>query len=552
MSGGALGHKGTGGCRVTRHQKGTLHPDFWAWQQFKKVLRRMDSMDSNSLILKMENISKAFPGVQALDDVSFQCKRGEVHALVGENGAGKSTLMKILAGAYKPDRGAIIFKDREVEIRDPRHAQELGISIMYQEFNLIPYLDVAQNIFLGREPLTRFGTVDYPKMYAEAAKLLSRLGVDLDLREWVMGLTIAEQQMVEIAKALSLDAELIIMDEPSSALSGEETERLFEIVRSLRSQEITVIYISHRIREIFEVADRVTVLKDGLVVGTEDVRNVDENSLIRMMIGRTLDVIFPEKGRGDREPVLSVVGLSRQGAFEDISFDLYRGEILGVAGLLGSGRTALARAIFGADPADEGEMYLNGHKIKMDTPKSAVRVGVGLVPEDRIGDGLVLCLSVGKNITLPVLGRIRRLLFTQARKEKQIASGLVSDLDIRTPSIEQEVQYLSGGNQQKVILAKWLAVTPQVIVFDEPTRGIDVGAKAEIHHLMRQLANKGSGILMISSELPEILGMSDRILVMCEGRITTVFSAEEATEEKIMAAATGVCVAEKVADREDR
>lgn len=505
-----------------------------------KVLNGLESMNDADTILEMENISKAFPGVQALDDVSFECKRGEAHALVGENGAGKSTLMKILSGAYQPDRGTIILDGQEVEIRDPHHGQQLGISIIYQEFNLEPYLDVAENIFLGREPLTRLGLIDYRKMYIEAAELLSRIGMDLDLREWAVDLPVAEQQMVEIVKALSFEAKVVVMDEPTSALSKEETMRLFEIIHSLKNQGITVVYITHRIKEIFEVADRVTVLKDGKLVGTENVEDVSESTLVRMMIGRALDTIFPEKGKDGQETILSVRGLARTGTFEEITFDLCKGEILGLAGLVGAGRTEVARAIFGADPVEKGEIALNGQLVKIKSPRDAASRGMGLVPEDRRTHGLVLCLPVRSNVVLPILGRIKRFLFCHKGKEKEITNKLISSLDIKTPSSEHEVEYLSGGNQQKVVLAKWLAAAPQVIIFDEPTRGIDVGAKAEIHRLMRELANNGTGILMISSELPEILGMSDRILVMHEGRIAASFSADEATEEKVMAAATGI------------
>lgn len=497
-------------------------------------------MNDSNFILEMRNISKAFPGVQALDDVPFECRPGEVHALVGENGAGKSTLMKILTGAYQPDAGTILLDGQQVEINDPRQGQQLGISIIYQEFNLEPYLDVAENIFLGREPLTRLGLVDYRTMYAEASELMSRIEMALDLREWVSALGVAEQQMVEIAKALSFKSKVVIMDEPTSALSGEESERLFGIIRALKSQGITVIYISHRIREIFEVADRVTVLKDGKVVGTQDIGGLDENTLVRMMIGRNLEAMFPEKGEGGHEPIMSVRGLTRSGVFEDITFDLRKGEVLGLAGLVGARRTEVARAIFGADPVDRGEISVDGRPVRIRAPKDAVGCGIGLVPEDRRSDGLVLCLPVRSNVVLPALERIKRFIFCQKGKEREITKKLIDSLAIKTPSCEHEVECLSGGNQQKVVLSKWLAAVPQVIIFDEPTRGIDVGAKAEIHRLMRELADGGTGILMISSELPEILGMSDRVLVMHEGRIAATLSADEATEERVMAAATGV------------
>jgi ribose transport system ATP-binding protein len=497
-------------------------------------------MSENDVILQMNNVAKAFPGVLALDDVSFSCVKGEVHALVGENGAGKSTLMKVLSGAYQPDQGTIIFDGQRIEINNPHHAQELGISIIYQEFNLIPYLDIAQNIFLGREPKNNFGAIDYGRMYLEAGKLITQIGLNLDLKEWVFNLSVAERQLVEIVKALSFSAKVVIMDEPSSALSEEETRRLFNIIRSLKEQGITVIYISHRIKEVFEVGDRVTVLKDGRVVSTQNVESSDENSLVRMMIGRSLDTMFPDKGKADDEPILSVRGLTRDGVFRNVSFEIYKGEVLGLAGLVGAGRTEVARAIFGADPLDNGIILLDGKQQKINSPKDALAHGIGLVPEDRRNHGLVLCLSVRSNIVLPILGRIRRLLFTNKSKEKEISNNLISSLDIKTPSCESEVEYLSGGNQQNVVLSKWLAAKPRVLIFDEPTRGIDVGAKAEIHRLMRELANNGTGVLMISSELPEILGMSDQIIVMSDGQIAASFSSEEASEEKIMAAATGV------------
>jgi ribose transport system ATP-binding protein len=495
---------------------------------------------SDSTTLVMMDVSKAFQGVQALDKVSFDCIKGEVHALVGENGAGKSTLMKILSGAYQPDSGTIELNGKEVEINDPRRAQDLGISIIYQEFNLIPYLDIAQNIFLGREPVNRIGMIDYKTMYADAEELMSQIGANFDLKRWVGGFSVAEMQMIEIVKALSLKARIVIMDEPSSALSEEETNRLFEIIRSLKEQGISIIYITHRIKEVFEVAERATVLKDGAVAGTESIEDIDENSLVRLMIGRSLDAMYPEKGEGDNEPILSVRGLSRKGAFENISFDLHKKEILGFAGLVGAGRTAVARAVFGADPVDEGQFFFNGEPAKIKSPRDASSLGIGLVPEDRRNHGLVLALSVRSNIVLPILAKIKRFLFTSIANEKKISKIQISSLDIKTPSSEHEVGYLSGGNQQKVVLSKWIVASPKVIIFDEPTRGIDVGAKAEIHRLMRELADNGTAILMISSELPEILGMSDRIMVMNTGQVSAIFSADEATEEKVMAAATGV------------
>ncbi|MCL5961914.1 MAG: sugar ABC transporter ATP-binding protein [Chloroflexi bacterium] len=494
----------------------------------------------NETILEMRGISKSFPGVKALDDVSFVCKKGEVHALVGENGAGKSTLMKILAGAYQPDQGEILLKGSPVAIHDPLTAQRLGISIIYQEFNLVPYLNVEQNVFLGREPRDRFRFVDSGRIHSQSAELLERLDIALDTREQVNRLSVAEQQMVEIAKALSLNAEILIMDEPTAALGEHEQERLFQLMNSLKERGMTIIYISHRLEEIFQGADRATVLKDGKVMGSHRVDEIDRATLVKMMVGRTLEEIFPAKTGGQPEEVLRVEGISRRGVLRDVSFSLQKGEILGIAGLIGSGRTELVRSIFCADPRDSGDVYLEGNKLNARNPRDCIKAGLCLAPEDRKNDGLVLGLSVQKNITIPILEKIRRWAFVHSQKEREIATSFVTELNIRTPSAHQEVQYLSGGNQQKVVLAKWLAAEPKVIIFDEPTRGIDVGAKQEIYQLMRDLANRGTGILMISSELPEVLGMSDRILVMQRGAIAAEFLAAEATEERIVAAATGL------------
>jgi len=496
-------------------------------------------------ILEVKGIDKAFPGVQALDDVSFECNEGEVHALVGENGAGKSTLMKIVVGVYHQDKGTISFKGREVNISDPQHAEQLGISIVYQEFDLIPYLDVAQNIFLGREPRKRFGLIDQSKMYNEASRLLDILGVHLDLREWINNLRVAEQQIVAIAKTLSRSGSLIIMDEPTSALSEQETERLFNIIGSLKAQGMAIIYISHRIEEIFQIADRVTVLRDGKVVNTTEVEKTSKENLVRMMIGRSLSRLFPEKTKSSHESVLSVVGLTKKGVLENISFTLYKGEILGMAGLEGSGLTQLAKALVGIESIDKGKIFLNDREVRINTPKKALKAGLGLVPENRAVEGLVLSSSVCRNLTLCILDQMRRLGFIRAQEERERAGKIVSDLNIRIASLKQEVQYVSGGNQQKIVVGKWLATMPQIIIFDKPTRGIDVGAKVEVHHLMAELARRGKSIIMISTELPEVLGMSNRIIVMDRGRITAEFLAEEATEAKIMAAATGLRSKEK-------
>ncbi len=491
-------------------------------------------------IVEMKQISKAFPGVQALDNVDFDCTTGEVHAVVGENGAGKSTLMKILAGAYHPDGGSIFLKGDRVSFASPRDAQRKGIAIIYQEFNLLPDLTVAENIFLGREPQKRMGFIDRSLLYESAEGLLEELDMSLDIHTPVSELGVAKQQMVEIAKALSQNADIIMMDEPSAAVSGKELDALFSIIRSLKENGKTVIYISHRIDEIFQIAERATVLKDGKLVGTVKTAEVDKPEIIRMMVGRDLSETFPSRSEEvSAREVLSVQNLSSGSLLKDISFKISAGEILGIAGLVGAGRTELARALFGADPVDSGEVYLNGEKLKKGSPKASISHGVGFITEDRAKDGLVHSLSVRKNLTLAILDRIKRLFYIRERKEKELSSEYSSRFNIIAPSIEQEVRFLSGGNQQKVILAKWIGIEPSLLIMDEPTRGIDVGAKGEVYVLMRRLADQGTAIVMVSSELPEIIGMSDRILVMHDGRIMGELSSDEATEEQILMLATG-------------
>jgi ribose transport system ATP-binding protein len=496
-------------------------------------------MSMSDTMLAMNGISKRFFGVQALDNVTFECRKGEVHALVGENGAGKSTLMKVLAGAHQPDAGEILLRGEPTRVTDPQHAQRLGISIIYQEFNLIPDLTVMENVFLGREPRSRFGVISTAEMRRRATELFARLSVKIDLNSPVHRLTVAQQQMVEIAKALSLNADVIVMDEPTAPLMGAEIEHLFKIIRDLRAQGVTVIFISHHLDEIFALADRITVLKDGRVVGSVDPGAIDKAGLVRMMVGRTLEEVEAAEHSPEHETVLRVAGLERKGVISGISFSLERGEILGIAGLVGSGRTEVARAIFGADPRDAGDIYLHSIKVRMASPGEAVRRGIGFVTEDRKAEGLVLGLSVKHNISLPNLKRLQQLGFMQRRKERLVTGGIVTGLGVKSAGLDQHVRYLSGGNQQKVILGKWLLADPSVIIFDEPTRGVDVGAKAEIYRLMHQAAARGTGILMISSELPEILRMSDRILVMREGRIVGELSRAEASEERIMLLATG-------------
>jgi ABC-type sugar transport system ATPase subunit len=492
------------------------------------------------LALEMLNITKAFREVLALDGVSFSCHAGEIHALVGENGAGKSTLMKILAGDLHPDTGEICLRGSKVRLNTPAEAQKMGVGIIYQEFNLLPWLSVAENILVGRLPETRLGAVDWRRVRKEAQEPLDRLGVCLDLRARVLDLSVAQQQLVEIAKVLSLNSSLIIMDEPSAVLAGHELDQLFNVIRTLKAQGVTVVYISHRLAEVFEIADRVTVLRDGRVMGTCEVSGIDKATLIRLMVGRTLDETFPASNGQIGAPLLRVKGLSSSKlGLQDISFTLHRGEILGVAGLVGAGRSELAMALFGVAPADKGDVWLDDQPVHLGHPRRTMRLGMAMVPENRKEQGLVLSQSVRDNTSLAIIDRLRRFVLIDERRESEIVRKQVNDLDIRTPSLEQEVGYLSGGNQQKVVLAKWLCSSPRCIIMDEPTRGIDVGTKAEIYQLMRELAGRGAGIIMISSELPEIIGMSDRILVMSRGWIAGELSRGEATEERILTLAVG-------------
>ena len=487
-------------------------------------------------LLEVRGMSKAFPGVQALSGVDLDVRAGEVHAVVGENGAGKSTLMKIVAGVYRPDAGTIRLAREAIVNDSPRQALERGLSMIHQELNLAPNLSVAENVFLGRAP-THGKLVDWRRLYADAQALAARLGIELDVRARVEDLSVARQQMVEIAKALSLDARVIIMDEPTSALTERETEALFGIIARLKAQGVAVVYISHRLDEIFRVADRVTVLRDGRLVGSLSIAEATQARLIGMMVGRELTTLFPKELIDIGEPVLEARNLRRVGELEDISFVLHRREILGLAGLVGAGRTELVRVLFGADPLDSGEILIEGRPVRIRGPRDAIRLGLGFVTEDRKLQGLVLGMTVRENETLASLAKVARLGFLDPRRERKVAAELTDQLGVRTPSIEQEVNNLSGGNQQKVVIAKWLATQPRILILDEPTRGIDVGAKAEVHALMTRLARDGVSILMISSELPEILGMSDRILVMRQGRLTGEFSRADASQEAIMACA---------------
>ena len=508
-------------------------------------------------LLHMQDVCKSFPGVQALDAVTLDVGHGEILGLIGENGAGKSTLMKILSGVYPMDSGAIFIDGQQVQIHNPHQGQQLGISIIYQEFNLMPNLSVMENIFVGRE-FGRYGLIDRATLRRKTQGLLDRLGVRLSPDAIVRDLSVAEQQMVEIAKALSLQVRVIIMDEPTSALSDTEVQHLLAIMRDLKAEGIGVIFISHRLEEVLSICDRVTVLRDGKNVGSIAAGEATQDHLIRMMVGRSRNELFhsderftaPSAGAGStsaaqapgQEVVLEVRGLTRRGTaldaaatvLDNVSFDLRRGEILGLAGLVGAGRTETARVIFGADRCDSGEILIAGKPVTIASPLDAIEHGIGFVPEDRKEQGLVLGLSVRENVALPNLDSMSRFGFVRLAQEAQRVKEYVQALQIRTPNLDKSVLNLSGGNQQKVVISKWLMLQPRILIMDEPTRGIDVGAKAEIYRLMNQLVESGVSIIMISSELPEVLAMSDRVVCMSRGRVTGILTHAEATPELVM------------------
>ena len=489
-------------------------------------------------ILELVNISKSFSGVHALRGVHLELCPGEVHALLGENGAGKSTLVKIITGVHQPDSGEIRLNGQPTQFVDPRDAGSRGISAIYQELSTFPDLDIAENIFVGRQPVLAKGVVDWRSLYRRAQALLDALGVSMDLRTKARYLSIAQQQMVEIARALSVNARILIMDEPTSALTLNEVADLFRIVRRLRDDGTAILFISHRLEELFEIADRVTVLRDGAYVDTRSMRGVTQDELIRMMVGRQVSDLFPKQSVARGQPALRVRNLTRAGRFENVSFDLHEGEILGMAGLVGAGRTEVAQALFGIEPATSGSIEIYGRPARIDNPRQAMSYGIAYVPEDRQHQGLVLPLDITDNILLPQLSRFASHGWLNTAQARAAAHQAATRMEVKAATIWQKVRELSGGNQQKVVLAKWLSTNPRILILDEPTRGIDIGTKAAVHKLMSALAAQGMAILMISSELPEVLGMSDRILVMREGRVAAMFDRSEATQEKIMQAAT--------------
>jgi ribose transport system ATP-binding protein len=486
-------------------------------------------------VLELRGISKRFPGVVALDGIQFDLRAGEVHVLVGENGAGKSTLVKILSGIYQPDEGEILLDGRPVTLPDPHAAQEQGISTVHQELNLVPHLDVGRNMYLGREPLRTAGIIDWPALYTGASAQLAALGMSFDPHTRVRSLGVALQQMTEIAKALIAEARVLILDEPTAAITAEESEQLFRIVSTLRDQGAAIVFISHHLDDATRIGDRVTVLRDGKYVATLPMAGTTPRDLIRLMVGRELTQQFPDRPHNPGAVALQVSALNRRGMLHDISFAVRRGEILGIAGLVGAGRTELARAIFGIDPIDSGEIEIHGQSTHIGSPRAAIQHRMALLPEDRKQQGLVLLLSVADNIAMAAPENLPSPPgLVPPVQRARAADRFIQALRIRTPSSRQRVVNLSGGNQQKVVLAKWLLTEADIFFFDEPTRGIDVGAKLEVYRLMNDLLERGAAIVMISSELPEVLGMSDRILVMREGRIVAELDGPTATQESVM------------------
>ncbi len=493
-----------------------------------------------TVALKMEGISKQFPGVKALDQVNIEVAHGEILALLGENGAGKSTLMKLLAGVHQPDNGSIYINGRKVVIEGPRSSQELGISIIYQEFNLIPYLSVAENIYLGREPRKMKGVIDWKGLHQQAQAVMKRVGLKhLSPKALISDLSIAERQLVEIAKAISHVSNIIIMDEPTAVLNGEDAKQLLQIMLDLKKRGMAIIFITHRLEEVEQIADRISVLRDGKYIGSAKVEDVSKEDMVKMMVGRDITDLYPQRNQKIGDPILKVKNLSLEGQLHDINLTVREGEILGIGGLMGSGSSTLAKALFGLFPRVQGTILI-GENNRISSPRDAIDAGIALVTDDRKGEGLVLIMSVFENLLLPSYKRISAMgTLMEKSKQTSIVGKWVSNLKIKVHDPSVEVGTLSGGNQQKVVLGKWLQMNPKVLILNEPTRGIDVGAKAEIYQLMKALTNQGLAIIMISSEMPELLGMSHRIAVMHEGRITGEMPVEEATQEKIFHYATG-------------
>ena len=495
------------------------------------------------VLVSLRHATKSFGAVRALIDGTIEIRQGEIHALVGENGAGKSTLVKSLAGVHRPDSGDFEVEGQPVAFRTPADSKAAGISVIYQEPTLFPDLTVAENIFVGRQPRNRFGLIDRAAMRTRAFELFTRLGVPIDPDRPAEGLSIADQQIIEIAKAISLEARVLVMDEPTAALSGTEVERLFAVARSLRDRGAGILFISHRFDEVFALCDRVTVMRDGAYIDTHRTADVDADALVRQMVGRDVAALYPKEPAAIGEPLLTVRGLTRAGVFDGIDLEVRRGEIVALAGLVGAGRSEVARAVFGVDRYDSGTVEFLGRTLPPHSPRAAIEAGMAFVPEDRRKQGLVMDLSVARNTTLTLRKQLSRFGLIDVRRERAAAAEWTSRLQVKTGSQDAAVATLSGGNQQKIVLAKWLATDPELLIVDEPTRGIDVGTKSEVHRLISTLAGRGIGVLMISSELPEVLGMADRVVVMHEGRVTATLDRADATPEAVLHAASAAEVA---------
>ncbi|MBC7333176.1 MAG: sugar ABC transporter ATP-binding protein [Actinobacteria bacterium] len=493
----------------------------------------------NSKLLELRNITKTFPGVKALDNVDFDLFAGECHALVGENGAGKSTLVKIIAGEYKQDTGEIYICGNKVNIQDTHHAQELGVAFVPQEFQLIPYLNGVENIFLGRLLRGRFGNVNWRLLKKKAQELLDSLEWKIDLSVSVKNLSVAEMQIIQIARAISMDARVFIFDEPTAMLGEKEIERLFDLMNLLKEKGIGIIYISHRLAEIFPICERVTILRDGKVIGTSDINKISIDEIIKMMLGRSLEESFPERNPSIGQEVLKVEKLSKRGVFKNISFKLREGEVLGIAGLIGAGKTELVCSIFGKLLYDEGEIFIRGKEVAIKSPDTAISYGIALIPDDRRNEGLIMSETVRENISITILEKLKRLLLIDRKAERKKVVEIVDRLDIRCASIEQKVGYLSGGNQQKVVLGKWLIANSDILIFDEPTKGIDVGAKRQFYQIINELSRSGKAIIVISQELEELIGLTHRILVLAKGKVVAELDTEKTDKNEIMKYAVG-------------
>ncbi len=492
---------------------------------------------TDEMLFEVKNLSKEFPGVKALDDVRLEIKRGEVHALCGENGAGKSTLIKILAGIYTKDAGTLRFDGHEIDITTARQSLDLGIKVVFQELALLPEMSVAENVFLESFPQKKSGAIDWKKMNNDAENLLERVGLTINPTVKLGSLTISQQQMVEIARAISHQSKLIIMDEPTSALTPNEIAFLFKVIKSLKVEGVSILYVSHKLEEVMEICDRVTTYRDGKYVVTRNVTETSMDEIVKDMVGREIDHLFPYTHTPTDKTVMKVENLSTKDKLKNISFELRKGEVLGVFGLLGAGRTELAKAVFGYDKVISGEVFVNGKRVKPGDTSSAVRAGMGLVTEDRKEEGILHEMSVAENMTLPTISDYQKGFIIDIAKERVESKKLVDRFNVKTPSLGHKVMFLSGGNQQKVLLARWMMKNIEVMILDEPTRGIDVGAKSEIHGLINELASEGVAVLVMTSEMPEILGVSDRIMVMNNGKITEIINRKDATPEKVLTAA---------------